>query len=109
MSDQIHIRAGPGVVSYRVKVNRHRGDVSLWGGAGVVTPSESPDLVLIVRVDPEGYPVRVFKAAPNTQPELLATLDAGEVFGVRVNLAAKVVATCELDTHVECALMPAHW
>lgn len=130
MTESLSLRYGPGVIGWRTKV---QGKAALWGSLikqlnGKVTPpdaaaTEAPHVVLFIRVDLRGNPVRIYRSLPannGTERSAVITLGPSEAFGIRIDGTICVDAVvCDengneiggdaQDSFVDCVLMPAYW
>jgi hypothetical protein len=105
MNDSAYLRMGPGVVSYRVKVAQAKDATYLWGGTGVTEPVALKGLFLLIRNDPKGEEISLSTALKGAPLEPICTLKAGEVTALQVNTVIAIVAACDYDSYVDCALI----
>lgn len=97
-------------VSYSVKVKaeKTRSRTHLFGSGKVMAPFQS-NLVLIIRVDPEGERITlVSRRDENGGENEICVLDRGEVFAVTLKNLIYVAAYGSADTRVHCCLITDH-
>jgi len=91
--------------SYEVRV---RGTMFLWGSASVTkSPEFDKPLVLHLRNNVFGEVVTVGTQGGPTGPVPYGQLNPGEAFSIPIQNITGVVATCALETNVDCLIQTA--
>jgi hypothetical protein len=89
---------------YEVRV---RGTTYLWGSKGISANLHWP-LLLAIRNDVVGEPIKIQSETDKGVKTLIGTLDAGECHTVSLLGLRGVLATCDPDSTVTCMILVPH-
>jgi hypothetical protein len=101
---QIDIFESLSTPHYRLRV---RGSAFLWGSAGIAHDIvfDKP-LILHVRNDPTGDPLKLETVAASGTRHAIGTLGPGECVSLSIQKITGIAASCKGETMVGCIIQP---